>query len=111
MAKVIVLLLAYTIPIYAINWKTFRRVTLALACSAMASDAVTTSRNRVEHNPLLREVDGSPNMPLIVGVKVATCGSLVIVQEKWKHEKVWTGFNIGTTITLGAVSWRNKFIN
>ena len=108
MAK-IVLLLFIPVLANAANWKTFRRVTLALACSAMAGDVITTSQNRIEHNTLLRKVDGSPNLPLIIGVKVATCGSLIIVQEKWKHDKVWIGFNIGTTATLGVVTWRNKF--
>lgn len=76
----------------------------------MASDAVTTSQNshrRIEFNSLLANEQGRPNMPLIIGVKLATCGTLIVTQEKWKHDKMWTGFNIGTITTLGVVSWQN----
>lgn len=92
----------------AASWRTIRRATLAVACSASAADALTTQGHRYELNPLLRRADGRPAMGRIWSVKLATCGALAFSQERWQHDRVWSGVNIGTAGALGYVAFRNS---
>jgi hypothetical protein len=90
-----------------------KRVTLAAACAASFWDAQTTalavSRGAREVNGFLADSAGKPQWGRMIGVKAATCGGLVLVEEKLlpRHEKSWISLNVGLSAVYSGMAVHN----
>ena len=89
-----------------------RRATLAAACAASATDAVTTwqgkQRGMREANPLFRSSDGSPAMGRVIGLKVGLCAVSAWRQERTTHSNAFLISNILQAILFGGAAWHNE---